>query len=72
MIEQLGQFLGPVCDFVKQHVPAEQLPSGDLVLGALLLAGVLASTLGALLARPLVVIGMMTVGGVAAAKLAFR
>ncbi len=67
MIDQLGQFLAPICDFIEQHVPRDQLPSGDLVLGILLVAGVLVSTLGALLARPIVVLGLIAVGGLGAA-----
>lgn len=66
MIEQITEFTAPLSGFIRQHAPVQDLPRTDLLLGSMLVIGVLASTLGAKLARPIVTLAFAAAGGVAA------
>ena len=66
MIEQITEFMAPLSGFIRQHAPVQDLPRSDVLLGSMLVIGVLASTLGTKLARPIVTLTFAAAGGVAA------
>lgn len=68
MIEQIVDLVTPAFQFIRQHVPTGTLPGGDLVIASLLVLGVLVSTLGAKLAKPVVTLALTGVGAGLAAR----
>lgn len=62
MIEQITHSWAVASGFVQQHLPGGVLPRSDLLLGSMLVIGVLASTLGAKLARPIVTLAFGGLG----------